>query len=196
MAEIKAIETVYNGYRFRSRLEARWAVFFDALGIKYEYEKEGYDLGDAGWYLPDFWLPDDELWVEIKGPDPTPKDIHKIKAMTNNPVGDIEYPCVIMFTGQIRPLLMVYEYDLQTGISVVCSNPGKCFAFGKQYPQTWHFSKCQQCGYTTVTKWGLSGMCPVDDCKADSLHIGAIHHDIDLAFDKAVQARFEHGEKG
>ena len=28
---IKAIETVYNGYRFRSRLEARWAVFFDAL---------------------------------------------------------------------------------------------------------------------------------------------------------------------
>jgi hypothetical protein len=29
--EIKAIETSYKGYRFRSRLEARWAVFFDAL---------------------------------------------------------------------------------------------------------------------------------------------------------------------
>jgi len=42
MAEIKAIETVYNGYKFRSRLEARWAVFFDALGIEYEYEKEGF----------------------------------------------------------------------------------------------------------------------------------------------------------
>ena len=42
MAEIKAIETIYNGYRFRSRLEARWAVFFDEIGIKYEYEKEGY----------------------------------------------------------------------------------------------------------------------------------------------------------
>jgi len=37
-------------------LEARWAVFFDALGIKYEYEAEGYDLGGV-WYLPDFWLP-------------------------------------------------------------------------------------------------------------------------------------------
>lgn len=24
---ITAIETVYNGYKFRSRLEARWAVF-------------------------------------------------------------------------------------------------------------------------------------------------------------------------
>lgn len=53
----KAIQTVYNGYRFRSRLEARWAVFFDVLGVEYEYEKEGYDLGKAGWYLPDFWLP-------------------------------------------------------------------------------------------------------------------------------------------
>lgn len=25
---IKPIETIYNGYHFRSRLEARWAVFF------------------------------------------------------------------------------------------------------------------------------------------------------------------------
>jgi hypothetical protein len=41
---IKAIETQYKGYRFRSRLEARWAVFFDALDIKWEYEKEGYAL--------------------------------------------------------------------------------------------------------------------------------------------------------
>lgn len=41
---IKAIETSYKGYRFRSRLEARWAVFFDALGIEWEYEKEGYEL--------------------------------------------------------------------------------------------------------------------------------------------------------
>ena len=63
---IKAIETVYNGYRFRSRLEARWAVFFDTLGVKYEYEKEGFDLGDAGWYLPDFWLETVEMWAEVK----------------------------------------------------------------------------------------------------------------------------------
>ena len=42
--EIKAIETVYNGYRFRSRVEARWAVFFDTLGVPYEYEKEGFDF--------------------------------------------------------------------------------------------------------------------------------------------------------
>ena len=67
--EIKPIETIYNGYRFRSRLEARWAVFFDALGIKYEYENEGYDLGEAGWYLPDFWLPKEEVFIEIRPSD-------------------------------------------------------------------------------------------------------------------------------
>ena len=63
---IKAIETVYAGYRFRSRLEARWAVFFNHLRIPFEYESEGYDLGTVGWYLPDFWLPKQEHWVEIK----------------------------------------------------------------------------------------------------------------------------------
>jgi len=62
---IKAIETKYKGYRFRSRLEARWAVFFDALDLEWEYEKEGFDM-DGIWYLPDFWLPRYSLWVEIK----------------------------------------------------------------------------------------------------------------------------------
>jgi hypothetical protein len=51
---VKAIETVYNGYRFRSRLEARWAVFFDALGVEYEYEPEGFELPSGRRYLPDF----------------------------------------------------------------------------------------------------------------------------------------------
>ena len=64
--DIKPIETHYNGYRFRSRLEARWAVFFDAAGIKYEYEPEGYVLDDGTPYLPDFYLPELRAFVEIK----------------------------------------------------------------------------------------------------------------------------------
>ena len=55
MNEIKAIPTEYKGYLFRSRLEARWAVFFDAMGIEYEYESEGLVLSDGSWYLPDFY---------------------------------------------------------------------------------------------------------------------------------------------
>ena len=69
---IKPIETEYKGYLFRSRIEARWAVFFDAMHIVWEYEKEGFDLGaDVGRYLPDFWLPDQQYWIEIKGAEPT-----------------------------------------------------------------------------------------------------------------------------
>lgn len=63
--EIKAIQTFYKGYKFRSRLEARWAVFFDALGLKWEYEPEGYELPDGSWYLPDFRI-NSKYSIEIK----------------------------------------------------------------------------------------------------------------------------------
>ena len=85
---IKAIETVYNGYRFRSRLEARWAMFFDVLEIVWEYEKEGYDLASAGRYLPDFWLPlpnnqypNAGHWFEVKGQMPTEGEVAKLGAL-------------------------------------------------------------------------------------------------------------------
>lgn len=68
---IAAHPTTYNGVRFRSRLEARWAAFFDL--VKWEWEYEPIDL--QGW-VPDFWiqLPCDhsecpsgrELYAEVK----------------------------------------------------------------------------------------------------------------------------------
>ena len=63
---IKPIETKYNGFRFRSRLEARWAVFFDMIGLKYEYEVEGFEMNGIR-YLPDFYIPSLDRWFEIKG---------------------------------------------------------------------------------------------------------------------------------
>jgi hypothetical protein len=68
--ELKAIATACDGHRFRSRAEARWAVFFNAIGLRYEYEKEGFDL-DGVWYLPDFFLPEIGYWLEVKGADPS-----------------------------------------------------------------------------------------------------------------------------
>lgn len=73
---VKPIETIYNGYRFRSRLEARWAVFFDHLNIGYRYEPEGFDI-DGTWYLPDFYLPDYHCWFEVKSPNITSDDLIK-----------------------------------------------------------------------------------------------------------------------
>ena len=66
MSDVKSIDTFYNGYRFRSRLEARWAVFFDHAFIDYQYEPEGFLLSDGSCYLPDFYLPLFRMYVEIK----------------------------------------------------------------------------------------------------------------------------------
>lgn len=77
MTTIAPIETHYAGCRFRSRLEARWAVFFDTLGVPWEYEPQGFEVGPdmiRRWYLPDFYLPTLGTWVEAKG-DPLRLDL-------------------------------------------------------------------------------------------------------------------------
>jgi hypothetical protein len=54
MRAIKAIPTKFKGYNFRSRLEARWGVFFENIGVEWEYEPEGFELPSGTRYLPDF----------------------------------------------------------------------------------------------------------------------------------------------
>lgn len=93
---MQAIETVYNGYRFRSRLEARWAVFFDAGGIEYQYEPEGFEHNGVK-YLPDFYLPQFDTYVEIK-PD------------RDGAVGEIEKAVqCLTWGGQIKRILILSD---------------------------------------------------------------------------------------
>lgn len=95
---IKAIETTYKGYKFRSRLEARWAVFFNGIKANWKYEPEGYEL-PSGRYLPDFFVqlssddpmhqhyPGSGYWVEIKGSEPKESEftlLSEVCAMTNH----------------------------------------------------------------------------------------------------------------
>jgi len=109
--KIKPIETLYRGYRFRSRLEARWATFFDVAGIAWQYEPEGFDLTNVRvprtydpngpdippvrvwnepedvtayaplWYLPDFYLPEQEYWVEVKPTFPTEREVFLMRRL-------------------------------------------------------------------------------------------------------------------
>jgi len=56
-------EVSYSGIRFRSVLTARWAVFFDTLGIEYLHEPQSFRVGNTT-HLPSFFLPalgDDRL---------------------------------------------------------------------------------------------------------------------------------------
>lgn len=90
---LKPIPTEYKGHLFRSRLEARWAVFFDACGVDWEYEPEGYDLGNGVHYLPDFLLHNvagragGDLYVEVKG-KMTAADAYKIRTFAEIGMGE------------------------------------------------------------------------------------------------------------
>jgi hypothetical protein len=55
-----AIVTYYKGYCFRSRLEAKWAAYFDLLNLPWLYEPK-----DLDGYIPDFII--DDLLIEVKG---------------------------------------------------------------------------------------------------------------------------------
>lgn len=59
----KGIPTDHSGSRFRSRLEARWASFFDSMSWEWEYEPF-----DMDGYIPDFAIrtKTGPLLVEIK----------------------------------------------------------------------------------------------------------------------------------
>jgi hypothetical protein len=62
-ARLPSFPTIYRGIRFRSRLEARWAAFFDCAGWRYDYEP-----CDLGAWSPDFLLhgKDDPILCEVK----------------------------------------------------------------------------------------------------------------------------------
>ena len=62
-------ETEYKGILFRSRLEARVALFFDKAGIEWVYEPDRVVNGDSE-YNPDFYLPELDDYVEVKGKRP------------------------------------------------------------------------------------------------------------------------------
>jgi|SRR5690625_4290082 len=62
--EIKPKPVFYNGLYFRSRLECRWAAFFDMMGISYEYEPDYVTTED---WLPDFeMICNQQFLIEIK----------------------------------------------------------------------------------------------------------------------------------
>lgn len=89
ITKIRPLWTKYNGFAFRSRLEARLAVFMDHLGWSYEYEPEGFDLGDGTRYLPDFLVTGtpkhhgtpEKFWVEVKGENPTYAEGMKLRKL-------------------------------------------------------------------------------------------------------------------
>lgn len=57
---------LWRGRVYRQWLDARWAAFFDALGLAYSYEIGGLELGCGRWIAPTFWLPEVGRHVEVR----------------------------------------------------------------------------------------------------------------------------------
>lgn len=185
---IKPIETIYAGYRFRSRLEARWAVFFNWLKIRYVYEPEGYELSDGTRYLPDFYLPDQDTFFEVKGVL-TDKDKEKI----NQFVKDSGKAVVIGFDGMrfaVNDSLWGengWEDDSHLFASQSESVLVRCKKCGKPYfMDTIGSFACRCCGeHDGDHHFQLLGY--GNGTSEDWDFANATH--------KAERARFEHGER-
>ena len=61
-----AKKTKYKDIWMRSSWEAKFAQFLTLSGIEWLYEPKRFDLGELT-YLPDFYIPEWDLYIEIKG---------------------------------------------------------------------------------------------------------------------------------
>ena len=184
---MKPIQTVYKGYRFRSRLEARWAVFFDALGYSWEYEPEGFDLGFGVRYLPDFriWGTDTNpdpfvFWIEIKpeGWTPTPDEQRKHLRFAQGVAGTAYHVSHIVCAG--LPSAGAYkETDEPEYWYMLWSYRKRPWFIDGNYPEelaSWRHT------FDRYHRNEPPGASPMDD--------------LDRAVDAARAARFEFGEVG
>ena len=198
MGDLKAIETVYNGYRFRSRLEARWAVFFDAMGIKYDYEKEGYDLGRGLLYLPDFWLPDLRSWVEIKPNEPSEIESEKCELLSRQGnhnvlmlIGSIPSPQDEITT--LRPLSSGTRYIRYDSAMTGALHSHIAIYFGGggfDYPYFW--CQCPICHRVSAEFMGATER--ICNCIDGDKGYCVATNSLLSAYESARTARFEHGE--
>jgi hypothetical protein len=197
--EIRAIETRYRGYRFRSRLEARWAVFFDALGIPWVYEPEGYEYaydGKTYRYLPDFYLPN----ISLRSTGESGGLFVKVKPTVERSDDDKLFG----FVEHVRKSLLLLIGEVGVGCNHRRGDGHFEFAYYPPNPETnteggcsWdnmmHFMKCYQCGRIKVefleSNYMHCDACGHSQCDDD-------HPDLARAVAAARSARFEFGESG
>jgi len=181
--EIRAIDTEYDGILFRSRLEARWAIFLDAMRIDWCYEHEGYHT-EFGPYLPDFWLPSWQTFLEIKQGPPTKTEISKGKSLASNS----GYAFILASSTPSSHKLYVYCQDATDGSAGIFEEKNARFAL------------CDRDGSLCIdSKNEISSrifmLLNWDHCCFMRLTRDTRQGErLERAIQKAMQARFEHGQ--
>jgi len=96
--------TVYNNVTYRSLTEARFALVLDELKIPYSYESMVFNRPNGGRYTPDFFLPDQQLMIEIKPAYPLIEEEEKCEEMSS-----AGYRIVCMYGERIGVMPLGYE---------------------------------------------------------------------------------------
>ncbi len=179
---LKAIPTHFAGNYFRSRLEARWATFYQELGIVYEYEREGYDL-DGVPYLPDFWLPKQDCFVEIKGETPSKEEEDKATRLSVASGKN-----VYIFWGQIPVLGMPPIRCDDDNDSSWAYFPNRSI----DYQYVW--CECPVCDRLEVTYQGRTDRLHCNHGSHIEHNANANAMNLIVAYFNAREARFEYGD--
>ena len=187
---VRPIETRYKDHYFRSRLEARWAVFFDALRLDWDYEVEGYILENGTQYLPDFWiyldkesLPGWGFYIEIKATKPTKKEREKLYLLSK----ETGHTCMFFWGKPTKKDWSISVYKRQMG--------GSCWIEDGKYnsdlaciaEETHESGKTYPIFKINPLPFGYRWYITQDSTK---------RYMLEDAFKKASFARFEFGEEG
>lgn len=79
-----AVRTTYNGVEYRSRLESNFARLLTALNIRFVYEPVKYNQHRGTTYTIDFFLPTQQLYVELKPKRPHVEEERKCEEMSKS----------------------------------------------------------------------------------------------------------------
>ena len=158
---MKALDTTYKGFRFRSRLEARWAVFMDTLGVRFEYEREAYEL-DGLCYLPDFWLPDNGFHLEIKPQNPNLEEEEKAYRLAYH----TKLPVFILVGQPECPDIERNWYQTESQALLYLTLEKGQRGFDTHHLWVEDCAKCKRFGFSFDGRWISSCGCnPITSCE-------------------------------
>lgn len=69
---------VYDGEYYLSETEATWAAYFDECGMPFEHEANTFELPAGDFYTPDFFLPEQDAYLEVKSGNIDADAVYKI----------------------------------------------------------------------------------------------------------------------
>lgn len=149
-----AITTLYRDIEYRSRLEARWAAFFDRISWEHTYEPF-----DGDGYIPDFLIHGEApLLVEVK-PAVTETDYRApIEKVSTGLARHWQRDILIVGTNPVSGLPSAWREHPSAGLL------GEWGEIGDWYFQPANWSLCTDCPTAHIGVWHDTGYYAIRPC--------------------------------